>query len=105
MADTDVEQTEAALRDGSAAVIDIREASEFAQGHVPGVIHIPMAQLSTRAAELDRNQPVYLICASGNRSSRMAELLTSAGFDASSVAGGTQAWEQSGRPIERSSSL
>ncbi len=102
MTDIDLDQTEGALKDGGAAVVDVREPAEYAEGHVPGVVHIPMAQLPARAAELDRDKPVYVICASGNRSSAMADFLTSAGFQAYSVAGGTKAWAESGRPIERS---
>ncbi len=100
MLEIDLNQTEAALNDG-ATVIDVREADEYAEGHVPGVVHVPMAQLPARATDWDKREPVYVICASGNRSSSMADLLTSAGFQAFSVAGGTKAWEQSGRAIEK----
>ncbi len=56
MTDIDLDQTEGALKDGGAAVVDVREPAEYAEGHVPGVVHIPMAQLPARAAELDREQ-------------------------------------------------
>lgn len=52
-------------------------------------------------SELDSSHPVYVICASGNRSRAMTDLLRSAGFDAYSVAGGIQAWIQSGRSVEK----
>jgi rhodanese-related sulfurtransferase len=58
-----------------------------------------MGQLSSRLGELDRSRPVYLVCASGNRSGAMASLLHQNGFDAVNVAGGTNAWVQSGRPV------
>ena len=50
--------------------------------------------------QLDQSRPVYVICATGNRSLAMTDLLRSFGFDAWSVAGGTTAWARSGRPVE-----
>jgi rhodanese-related sulfurtransferase len=58
-----------------------------------------MGQLPSRVSELDKRRPVYLVCASGNRSKSMASLLAHQGFDAVTVAGGTGAWIQSGRPV------
>ena len=60
-----------------------------------------MGRLTSRLDELDRTRPVYVVCASGNRSSAMTDALTSAGFDAVNVAGGTQAWAAAGRPLEQ----
>jgi rhodanese-related sulfurtransferase len=96
-AEVDVDQLAAA---GEAVVVDVREPGEYVQGHVPGAVLMPMGQLSGRMAELDRGAPVYLICASGNRSQAMTDVLRAAGFDARSVAGGTRAWIESGRPVE-----
>src|SRR6266540_106751 len=56
-----------AHRDG-ATVIDVREPFEYLGGHVPGAALIPMGQLPSRLADLPRDVPVYVICASGNRS-------------------------------------
>ena len=44
---------------------------------------------------------MHVVCASGNRSSAMTDVLTANGFDATNVAGGTSAWLRSGRPIEK----
>lgn len=94
----DVEQLAAALAD-DAALIDVREAGEFAAGHVPGAVLVPMGRLAARMGELDRTHPVYVVCASGNRSAAMTDLLVANGFTACSVAGGTQAWAASGREL------
>jgi rhodanese-related sulfurtransferase len=83
-----------------AAVIDVREPGEYVAGHVPGATPVPMGQLPSRLGELDRSRPVYVVCASGNRSAAMTDLLVANGFDAYSVAGGTAAWARSGRPVE-----
>jgi len=84
----------------SGATIDVREHAEYAQAHVPGAVLMPMSQLATRLAELDRSARVHVICASGNRSKAMADLLVASGFEAVSVAGGTRAWIESGRAVE-----
>ncbi|WP_372729777.1 rhodanese-like domain-containing protein [Nocardioides sp.] len=102
MREIDVAQLEAALRDG-ASLIDVREPSEYAEGHVPGARHIPMGQLTNRIDELDKDAPVHVICASGNRSGVMVEVLDAAGFEAVNVRGGTSEWARSGREIERGS--
>ena len=60
---------------------------------------IPMGQLPRRTAELDRDAPVYVVCASGNRSATMTGFLRRAGFDACWVADGTSGWARSGRPV------
>jgi rhodanese-related sulfurtransferase len=83
-----------------ANVIDVRESGEYVAGHVPGATPVPMGQLPSRLGELDRSRPVYVVCASGNRSAAMTDLLVAHGFDAYSVAGGTAAWARSGRPVE-----
>ncbi len=99
MRETDIETTAAAREEG-AVVVDVREPSEYREGHVPGALSIPMGQLPGRVGEIDRDKPVHVICASGNRSQAMADLLEHQGFHAWSVAGGTKAWARSGRPLE-----
>jgi rhodanese-related sulfurtransferase len=81
--------------------IDVREHAEYAQAHVPGARSMPMGQLSSRLGEIERSARVHVICASGNRSRAMTDLMVAAGFDAASVTGGTQAWIESGRAVER----
>ncbi len=97
---SDVTMTEfvAAQADG-AFVVDVREPMEYVNGHVPGAVLIPMGQLPSRQADLPRNAPVYVICASGNRSSSMAAYLSGIGIDARSVRGGTSAWAAAGHPV------
>lgn len=91
--------TFAAAHADGATVIDVREPGEYVGGHVPGAVLVPMGQLPSRTSELDRSRPLYVICASGNRSGAMTDYLRRAGFDAWSVAGGTSAWARSGRPV------
>ena len=80
--------------------IDVREQMEYAQAHVPDAVLMPMGQLTSRLADIDRSARVHVICASGNRSKAMTDLLVTAGFNAASVAGGTHAWIESGRAVK-----
>ncbi len=95
----DLDQLARSAQDG-ATVIDVREPAEYVAGHVPGATPVPMGQLPSRLGELDRSRPVYVVCASGNRSAAMTDVLVANGFDAYSVAGGTGAWARSGRPVD-----
>ena len=66
MTNATIAQFAAALADG-AAVIDVREPNEYVAGHVPGARLVPLGQLPARLPELHRHEPVFVICASGNR--------------------------------------
>jgi rhodanese-related sulfurtransferase len=79
--------------------IDVRERAEYAHAHVPGAVLMPMGQLTSRLGEVDRSARIHVICASGNRSKAMTDLLVARGFDATSVIGGTRAWIESGRAV------
>ena len=96
----EIDIEEFATARGSGLVVDVREPEEYVAGHVPGAVPIPMSQLATPLGEIDKSLPVFVICASGNRSSAMTDLLRGAGFDAVSVAGGTGAWTSSSRQLE-----
>lgn len=100
MREVDVTAFAAAQADG-ALVVDVREPMEYVTGHVPGARLVPMGQLPARLGELPKDAPVYVVCASGNRSLAMTSFLVRAGYDAWSVAGGTGAWVASGRPVVR----
>ena len=97
---SDVTMTEfvAAQADG-AFVVDVREPMEYRAGHVPGALLVPMRQVAEKAGELPQGEPVYVICASGNRSKSSTDQLRRMGFEAYSVAGGTSAWANAGREI------
>src|SRR6202158_3139062 len=89
--EVDVQEFAVAQRRG-ALVLDVREPSEYVDGHVPGAKLVPLGSLPARIDELPRHEPIYVICASGSRSRAAAALLASAGLGASSVSGGTNAW-------------
>jgi rhodanese-related sulfurtransferase len=89
----------AALLPQGAVVIDVRETREYVDGHLPGAVHMPMWQVPARVTELDPKAPVYVVCATGNRSAAMTDFLAHHGFTAYSVAGGTASWARSGRAV------
>jgi hydroxyacylglutathione hydrolase len=88
--------------DEAPVVIDVRQANEYADGHVPGAWHIAAGSLLDRLGDLPRDRPIVTMCASGYRSSVAASLLRRAGYhDVAWVASGLPAWEAQGREVER----
>lgn len=82
-------------------VIDVRQASEYEAGHVAGAWHIGAGELTSRLAELPREQPIVTMCASGYRASVAASLLDVAGFaNVSAVEDGMDAWVARGLPVQ-----
>jgi rhodanese-related sulfurtransferase/TusA-related sulfurtransferase len=61
-------------------VLDVREPAEYAFGHIPGAINIPLNELEERFEELNQNDEIHVICRSGNRSDFAAQQLTEKGF-------------------------
>lgn len=89
-------------RDPEALVLDVREPVEYAWGHVPGAVNLPQADLADRLAELPRDRPLLLICQGGYRSLRAAQFLKQMEFEqVASVTGGTAAWAEAGKPLDR----
>ncbi|WP_018986069.1 rhodanese-like domain-containing protein [Methylophilus methylotrophus] len=85
----------------SALVLDVRDAGEFAQGHLQGARNIPLSQLDARSKELEkfRDKPVLIVCQRGSRASKAAKLLKAQNFSALNVLkGGMQAWQEANMP-------
>lgn len=82
-----------------AQVVDVRSAQEYAAGHVPDAVNIPLDELDARRADLPAGAPIHVICQSGGRSMKASELLATHGVQALSVAGGTKGWIDAGRPV------
>lgn len=88
------------LRDGIAGqgkLIDVRSAAEFAIGHIPGAINVPMEQIEMRAADIGEG-PVVVICEAGARAAIVANWLEGR-QPVSVLAGGTAAWRKAGLPL------
>ncbi len=84
-------------------VLDVRQADEYARGHVPGAVHVNAGDLPDRLADLPRERPIVTVCASGYRSAVAASLLQDAGFsDVTWLSGGVPAWRAAGLPVDES---
>ncbi len=87
-------------------LIDVRSPEEFAGGHVPGAVNVPLDDVVADPAQAvgahrgSDGQEIRVICQSGGRSMKAATTLIAAGIPAVSVAGGTSAWIEAGRPTE-----
>jgi rhodanese-related sulfurtransferase len=88
----------------SSAVIDVRTPIEFAEVHVPQAQNIPLDELKPSSLQLRKDQPVYLLCRSGQRATKAAEKFSREGFSQSIIVeGGTLAWIEANLPVTRSS--
>ena len=92
-----------ALPSGAATVVDVREASEWEQGHLPGAHHVSKSYIEQQieAAAPDRDAPLILYCAGGIRSLFAAQTVADMGYtDVASMSGGFQAWKGAGFDFE-----
>lgn len=78
--DSGKEQVMKKIRNG-ALVVDVRTPEEYASGHYPGAVNIPLAEIEARLAEFgDVKRPIVVYCRSGNRSARARAILEAHGF-------------------------
>ncbi len=96
MQEIDVDQLAERIAEGG-LVIDVRERDEYMVGHVPGALSVPLATVPDHLDAFRGDDPVYVICQSGGRSRRAAELVAEHDIDTVNVDGGTGAWIASGR--------
>jgi molybdopterin/thiamine biosynthesis adenylyltransferase/rhodanese-related sulfurtransferase len=90
----------AAAVSGQALFLDVREADEYAQGAVPGALHIPrgMLELQVEGRVPDKDSKIVVYCAGGTRSALAAQALGQLGYsDVASMAGGFNKWKDEGR--------
>lgn len=74
-------------------LIDVRELAEVEEGHIPGVVHIPLGTLPAHLEELDQSKSYIIVCRSSARSGKATAFLHEKGFDATNMVGGMLAWE------------
>ncbi len=86
------------VQDKSCAVVDVREPGEYAAGHVPGAVNLPLSRFSP--ADLPKSGPVVLICQAGGRSAKALRQALDAGCkDIRHYAGGTGGWRNRGGDV------
>jgi len=74
-------------------MIDVRREDEFASGHVPGAVNIPLRELSQRLGEISQDRDIICICLTGGRASVAAGILEKAGYKVSILEHGMKAWK------------
>ncbi|HEX9506232.1 MAG TPA: molybdopterin-synthase adenylyltransferase MoeB [Acidimicrobiia bacterium] len=97
----EIQPEEAETRLADATFVDVREQDEHDQGTIPGSVFIPRGHLESQAETklLDRDRPLVVYCAGGNRSAFATETLQQLGFtDVVSMAGGFGRWKNEDRP-------
>ncbi len=82
-------------------VLDVREPSEYAAGHIAGSTLIPLHQLSSRMTELPKDRDIICVCASGSRSSSAARQLMKSGYTVLNLSGGLSRWQRAGLPLKK----
>lgn len=90
------------LRDGLVTVLDVRPADEFAYGHVPGAVNIPLDDLETRLAELNAGQEIVAYCRGAYcvLSFEAVAALRARGFKIRRLEDGLPEWKAAGLPVE-----
>jgi len=96
----DVHATRAKASAGEVALIDVRDADEFAAGHPAGARNLPLDRVPDALDELPAG-PVTFTCGTGRRSQKAADVAVLAGRnDISNMTGGLEAWQAAGLPVD-----
>ncbi len=98
----DVTALDSRRRASSVQLIDVRSPDEWAAGHLPGAVHIPLAALPDRITEIDAGKPIVVHCQGGGRSAIAASFLRAQGIESvSNLEGGYDAWVANKLPVEK----
>jgi len=90
------------IKANQALVIDVREADEFAAGHIPGAINRPLSTFQASKLPAANGKTVILNCLGGKRSGQALDACVAARAAVDThLAGGFGAWKSAGLPVER----
>lgn len=99
--DLDLAAVKAGLADGTMLLIDVREPHEFANGHIPGSVSMPLSRFDPSALPVDGGKRIVFSCAAGVRSMQALALAQAEGLDlAEHYRGGFKEWWSRGEPVE-----
>ena len=97
--DVSIDQALADWKNKTVIILDVRTPGEYRDGHIPGARLIPLDELPNRLQDVPKDEKVYVICRSGNRSSQAARLLRDKGFgNVYNVTSGMNGWKG---PVEK----
>ena len=102
---TSIEPSELAARlssDTAPPILDVRSPDEFASGHIPGAVNVPVRELSDRlgALELSPNEEIVVHCQRGGRAAAAEAILRESGYtDVRELSGHMEAWRAGGHPL------
>jgi rhodanese-related sulfurtransferase len=83
-------------------IVDVRETDEYAEGHIPNSINLPLSSIGKNIETLKKYQKIYLICETGGRSSYAHEVLKTADISTIDITGGIFALKKAGVELEES---
>jgi len=87
---------------GKALVVDVRETNEFAEGHIPGAVNMPLSTFQASRLPQAEGKALVLNCLGGKRSAMaLDQCATAQAAVDTHLAGGFGAWVQAGLPVER----
>ena len=86
-------------QDAGAMLIDVRESNEYRAGHAPGAKHISVQVIERRLGEIPMERQIIVVCQSGMRSQRAAEILSRNGYQVLNVSGGMLGWQRAGMKV------
>jgi hydroxyacylglutathione hydrolase len=96
-----LEELQQRLGEPGFTVVDVRAATEYAEGHIPGTWNVHVGYLRARAGELPRTGTLVLSCQSGDRSCIASSVLQREGFtNVQNFLGGIVGWEGAGAEVE-----
>lgn len=94
------EELRPGIESDTLTVLDVRAATEYREGHIPGARHRFIGSLPGDTSGIERSRPVVVHCLGGERSAIAASLLQRAGYDVIDMKGGFRAWTAAGFPVE-----
>jgi rhodanese-related sulfurtransferase len=86
----------AALVEGGALLLDVREKSELNAGHAPLARNVPLSRLAGHVSQVPEDRTIVTVCRAGARSAHAARLLARQGYDVVNLSGGMHAWQRVG---------
>jgi len=98
--EVNVDQAYQMYQQSNTFVVDVRTQEEWDEYHAPNTTLIPLDQLPNRLSEVPKDKEILVVCRSGNRSQQGRDILLSAGYNATSMAGGLKEWYAKGYAIE-----